>query len=192
MRIPSLSINQIYHVYNRGVNKRNLFENASDFKRFRDGFVSLNSSKNKEEKLVTILAYCLMPNHFHLLLEQCVEKGVSKFLHKLCTSHARYFNTKYDRTGALFNPKFKAKHVDTQGYYYQISKYIHRNPIDLYLGNDEAEGQKFVRSYKWSSFRTYLEKRDEDFVDKRIMEDFGDISEYVAYVFSDPLLLSPT
>src|SRR3989338_752931 len=187
MRSPILSTKEFYHVYNRGVNKRNIFQNVKDYKRFLTALSLLNTNshsihalngskshqQNEDDKLVNILAFCLMPNHFHLFLEQRAHDGISKFMHKICMSHAKYFNYYYKRSGALFEPKFKSKHIDNQAYYSQISKYIHRNPLDLFRGDDEKAKRDFLLSYQWSSLGEYIKPRRDNFIDRRVMDDFG-------------------
>lgn len=135
---------EIYHVFNRGVDKRTLFLDAKDLDRFMDGIKIFNTEKvlgslrdasrhsvsgEKEENkgLVEIIAYCINPNHFHLLLKPKTEGGLKKFMHKLSMSYSKYFNTKYKRTGALFQGKFGAKHVDTNEYLLHVSAYINLN-----------------------------------------------------------------
>jgi len=201
MRTPSLSTHELYHVYNRGVNKRDLFQSEQDYWRFLNLLRILNTSENRNNsleksklrqqflptpgnQLVNILAFCLMPNHLHFLLEQCVDDGISKFMHKICMSHAKYFNITNKRTGALFEPKFKSKHVKTESYYSQISKYIHRNPLDLCQNRDEIAKRTFLLDYKWSSLHAYLNTQSNDFVDKRIMDEFRDPNEYLKFIFS--------
>lgn len=176
MRLPQLSTNEIYHVYNRGVDKRDLFNQEKDYLRFIRCF---SLFKNP---FVNILAFCLMPNHFHLLLEQCVEDGITKFLHKLCTSHAMYFNLSYDRNGALFEPKFKAKHIHNESYYSQISKYIHLNPLDLFIGLSCRNKYDLLLNYPWSSLPAYLGQKHPDFLDTRIIDEFQGPEDYLAFL----------
>lgn len=161
--------NAYYHVFNRGVEKRVIFDSNGDYNRFLQtiNFYRLYPTPRKlsthldfnfppipknfeQEPLVKILCFCLMPNHFHLLLQQLQDGGVSEFMRRLADSFTRYFNVKNDRVGALFQGKFKAKIVETDEYLLQVSKYIHRNPLKL--SGDKRE----LREYKFSSYPGYL------------------------------------
>ena len=162
---------EYYHVYNRGVDKRVLFYDAADHHNFLQRLYILNNTdpisirdikKSKDdiyaherhEPLVSIGAYCLMPNHYHLLLTPCTDGGVSTFMRKLGTSYSMYFNSKYERTGTLFEGKFKAKHADTDEYLKYLYAYIHLNPAKLSpTGTDAAT---FVTQYTYSSLPDYL------------------------------------
>jgi putative transposase len=143
---PPLVIKEIYHVYNRGNDKRKVFLDKKDHERFvallylSNGTTSVHISNHqgstlmelleleKGEPLVDIAAYCLMPNHFHLLLHQKVDGGISKFMQKLTTGYTMYFNTKYKRSGTLFQGKFKSRHAGEDRYLKYLLSYIHLNP----------------------------------------------------------------
>ena len=133
MAIRKITFNQndYYHVYNRGTDKRKIFLDKGDIYYFFDSiqicnsiekFSNRGSSKNsrkinisktkKSGKLVSIVAYCLLPNHYHFILKEETEGGISKFMQKLGTSYTKFFNNKYERTGVLFQGKFKAKEID--------------------------------------------------------------------------------
>ena len=107
MRNISLSNREIYHIYNRGVDKRNIFLGERGYKRFADSLIVFNNKKNlngrnfndpenfeHEKSLVNVIAYCLMPNHFHLLIRQNGDVKISKLMQKLCTGYAKYFQKK--------------------------------------------------------------------------------------------------
>lgn len=141
-----LAPNKIYHIYNRGTDKRKIFLEHRDYARFlsllylSNGTSSVHISNHqgstlmellsleKGEPLVDIAAYCLMPNHFHLLLKQKVDGGISKFMQKLTTGYTMYFNTKYQRSGTLFQGKFKSKQTGEDRYLKYLLSYIHLNP----------------------------------------------------------------
>ena len=168
-----------YHIYNRGVEKRNIFVDNWDYSRFmetldfyrkspqpqklsdfRRRVISLKKVENQKD-LVKIFAYCLMPNHFHLLVQQMVDRGITDFVSNLANSYTRYFNTKHERIGALFQGAFKAKLVNNDEYLLQLSKYIHRNPDTLLKWKN--------RTYPYSSYRYYLSSErnslcDSDFI----------------------------
>lgn len=116
----------------------------SDFRRGAIRYKKIDS----QEEIVRIFCYCLMPNHFHILLKQVRDGGISEFLRKVTDSYTRYFNTKYKRVGSLVQGPFKAKLIETDEYLLQLSKYIHRNTFPLV----EWEG----RVYPYSSYDYYL------------------------------------
>lgn len=115
---------------------------------------------NKKSEVVSIGCYCLMPNHFHILLTPKVDGGVSEYMRKLGTSYSMYFNKKYDRTGTLFEGRFKAKHASYDEYLKYLYSYIHLNPIKLMPQTDATNTKEltldFLRSYKYSSYQDYL------------------------------------
>jgi len=137
-----------YHVFNRGVDKRSIFEDKNDIYYFFNRLTDLNidavnsrltTKRFKKQgeaiiepnhaKLVSIIAYCLLPNHFHLVLKQESKDGISKFMQKLGTSYTMYFNTKYKRSGSLFQGKFKANLIDGDFGLPILSVYINLNYI---------------------------------------------------------------
>lgn len=123
---------------------------------FRRGLIRLKYNGNQKE-MIRMFAYCLMPNHFHLLIQQLVEGGVTNFLRNIKNSYTRYFNTKYDRIGPLFQGTFKAKLVNSDEYLLQLSKYIHRNPDSLLQWKNKI--------YPYSSYRYYLSSEKSSFCD---------------------------
>lgn len=175
-------IGEFYHIYNRGVEKRIIFQNASDYKRFlallylansdqiiqfRNDFSKISLieilKQDRGNPLVAIGAYCLMPNHFHILLTPLVEGGLSKFMLKLQTGYSMYFNKKNDRSGALFQGIFKSQHINKNEYLMYIYSYIHLNPAKL--KNSEWKTQpksflnhlsKFISEYPYSSLQEYI------------------------------------
>ncbi|OHA26546.1 MAG: hypothetical protein A3C06_03145 [Candidatus Taylorbacteria bacterium RIFCSPHIGHO2_02_FULL_46_13] len=175
---------EYYHLYNRGTDKRETFLNDHDRTRFimllylcntenaldiRELFISGISvtdifNVNRGKLLVKIGAYCLMPNHFHLLVQEFSDKGlgISKFMQKLNTAYTMYFNKKYDRTGALFQGRFKAKHAHTDEYLKYLFAYIHLNPVKLIEPNWKESGiqkmrkaNSFLDGYRFSSYKEY-------------------------------------
>ncbi len=125
---------------------------------FRRGILKIKKMENQTET-VRILAYCLMSNHFHLLVQQLADSGITQFLRKLSDSYTKYFNTKYQRIGPLFQGTFKAKLVDSDEYLLQLSKYIHRNPFELPLKMWEG------KVYPYSSYGYYLSGEKHPFCD---------------------------
>ena len=121
-------------------------------------------SVHRGEPLVAVGAWCLMPNHFHLLIKEITEGGLSKFLSKLQTGYSMYFNMKNDRSGALFQGTFKAEHVDNDEYLKYLYSYIHLNPIKLIQSDwrekgieDIGRAKKFLENYASSSYLDFLE-----------------------------------
>jgi REP element-mobilizing transposase RayT len=173
---------EYYHIYNRGVDKRIIFLNNYDYYRFVLLLHVLNTDKNlkirdllkensfnellnikNNDPLVAIGAYCLMPNHFHILVTPLVKNGISKFMLKLQTSYTMYFNNKNKRAGALFQGVFKSQHLDTDEYLRYIYSYIHLNPVKLKNKDWKNSGQKefkqlkeFIFNYKYSSTGEYV------------------------------------
>src|SRR3989338_2716458 len=156
MRKIQFAEDQFYHIYNRGVEKRNIFNKEWDYFRFLTGLAEFNTTASVDlkllledkyknwpstiikskiwkegEGLVKIHAFCLMPNHYHLFVEQIREGGISAFMHKLAVGYSMYVNKKYERVGPLFQGPFKACLVDNETYLTHLLRYIHLNPVDL-------------------------------------------------------------
>ncbi|MEK9131625.1 MAG: transposase [Patescibacteria group bacterium] len=170
------SIGEFYHLYSRGVDKRSLFDDRYDYDHFikllyvcngEIPFIARNTLKdiflcNRGETTVEIGAYCLMPNHFHILIREKIDGGISKFMQKLLTAYSHYFNKKYQRTGTLFESRFKAKHADTDEYLKYLFAYIHLNPVKLVEPlwkekgiKDGVRAQEFLSQYAHSSYLDY-------------------------------------
>jgi len=177
------SIGEFYHLYSRGVDKRILFDNDTDRLRFvkllfvcnhRESIVFRDLEKNHflkdvfdfpaDQSLVDIGAYCLMPNHIHILMHEKIEKGISMFMQKLLTAYSKYYNTKNSRNGALFDGNFKARHLDNDNYLNYIYTYIHLNPIKLINSKwkekesflDVESAKNFIENYTYSSYSDYV------------------------------------
>jgi len=187
MKKDLLIKNNFYHIYNRGVDKRIIFNNEMDYKRFIFSLFLFNddnqnfiypNKKNldlqitninnmKRKPLIDILQWTLMPNHFHLLVRQREEVGISQFMQKLGTGYTLYFNNKQERTGRLFQGSFKAKLIETDSYLTQLAAYIVLNPIKLIFPNykekkltesEYVQILQFLNDYKWSSYNDYFGK----------------------------------
>ncbi len=171
----------IHHAYNRGVNKENIFLEASDNVAFllRLGILiglpkpsysnlSLHAFRPSD---FDVLGYCLMPNHFHLQIQQKGDVPTSELLHKLCTSYAMYFNRKYKRLGPLWQDTFKAKDVTDDPYLLTLSAYIHNNPAN-------------PDTYVYSSYQDYLGLRESRLCKPAlIMSQFSNsIEQYKSFV----------
>ncbi len=186
-RLINLAPSEFFHVYNRGTEKRNIYLDHTDHERFMQLLyvcntknpISLRDIKkyhqsvydfDRGEPLVSIGAYCLMPNHFHILLMTEIENGISDFMNKVSTGYSIYFNKRYERTGALFQGKFKAQHADSDEYLKYLYSYIHLNPTKLIDPhwkekgiNDAQKSFDFCASFPYSSLVDYLkvDYRDE-------------------------------
>lgn len=158
-----------YHIYNRGVAKQKIFSDPRDHKRLLTTFsfyleqspkTRLSLADKKElriinittpkKPLVEILCYCLMPNHFHLLIKQLKDNGISIFMRRSIDSYTKYYNIKYNRVGPLFQGRFKTVVIETDEQLLHLSRYIHLNPFTSKLADDAA-------NYEWSSYQFYLE-----------------------------------
>lgn len=165
-RILPFVNDEIYHIYNRGSEKRIIYQDRRDYNRFLKSInyyqlegpkpkFSHFSKKNifkpeKAGKIVKILAYCLMPNHFHLLIKQEKDNGITEMLTKLSLSYTKYFNTRHNRVGPLFQGEFKAVHIEDDEQLIHVSRYIHLNPIVSLLVKD-------LGKYEYSSYHEYAE-----------------------------------
>ncbi len=164
MRYYNFAEQEFYHLYNRGNSKQVIFKSESDYDRFKKLLYIANNmhpfvmreldSTNifdieREKQLVNIGAYCLMSNHFHLLITPVIKGGVSQFMRKLATGYSSYFNKKYSRTGGLFEGAYKARWVDSDRYLKYLFSYIHLNP---YQGKNE-EVKNYVDEAKLNAYR---------------------------------------
>jgi putative transposase len=215
-------VDKIYHVYNRGVAKNPICNQEADYWRFLQGLCLFNDNDSatnilwrlernrgrltlnvlkdyiikqgeNRKPLVKILAYCLMPNHFHLLIEEIQEKGITKFMQKLGLGYARYFNNKYNRVGSLFQDKFKNILVDDENYLQQLLIYINvLNPAEFLEPEWKEEGISdikkvldFTEKYNWCTHQEYLYKRNSLIVDRGILgEMFPSQEKYLDLVGS--------
>jgi putative transposase len=184
MRKETFVNDNFYHIYNRGVDKRLIFLESRDYERFLMALYLFNDSNQHDydlakiklrglasckrgESLVDIIHWCLMPNHFHLVLRQREENGISTLMHKIGTSYTMFFNLKHERSGRLFQGTFKAKKVSEDEYFSHLASYVPLNALDLLFpkwkvnGIDKEEIEKaknFLLQYKWSSFADYFGK----------------------------------
>ncbi len=195
--------NEYYHIYSRGVEKRKIFLNRKDYDRFMallyimnqgiqfrtDDFLKNNKNnlqnifkEEKEKSLVSILSYCLMPNHFHLILYEYTEGGISKFMGKLLTAYSMYFNTKYERSGPLFIRPFRSEHIDNESQFMYIFSYVHLNPLSIIEKKwkvngikNKKEAEEFLKKYPFSSYQDFL---GIDRPEKAIL-DFSYVPDYI-------------
>ncbi len=160
----------ILHIYNRGVDKRKVFNTKHDYDRFMYLLYLCNSNSGarvsdalkkktsvfdmeRGNTLVEINSWCLMPNHFHVLISTDDIKKIGKFMQKVMTAYTMYFNKKNARTGPLFSGVFKFKYVTDDSYLEKLLNYIHTNPLELFPGNEGS----MLEKYKYSSLVDVLQ-----------------------------------
>lgn len=200
-----------YHIFNRGVDKRTIFLDPNDRYRFihdlfefndLDAVINVNRrtdggetsiSKKPRKLLVEIIVFCLMPNHFHLILKQKKDNGITKFMRKLGTGYTMYFNKVCQRSGALFEGAFKSRYIDNDEYLIHLSRYIHLNPVELIQPDWKKQGIKdkkaaavFLEDYKWSSYLDYIGKHNYPSVINKefLLAYLGSSEKYKKFVLS--------
>src|SRR3989344_1570985 len=178
----------IYHICNRAIDGRTIFLNDKEYFRAIHDLYEFNDEnpadniyyrtpslksydtpchKIKKDPLIEILAFVLMPNHYHLLIRQLKDGGIVKFMHKFGMGYAKFFNEKYQRVGALFQGPFKAILVERQAHFTHLPFYIHANPLDLKFPTwreqklkNPKKAMEFLENYRWSSFPDYIGKKN--------------------------------
>lgn len=201
-RKTPIAINEVYHVFNRSVAQQPIFITSRNYQRAIDVFTyylysnpplrfSLYNHLPKEQRislfneltkthdpLVQILCFCLMPNHIHFLLKNLKENGISTFMRKFQDSYAKYFNTKSNRTGSLFQHMFKAVRIETDEQLVHVSRYIHLNPTTAYLVEIEK-----LKSYSWSSYPYYVNGISPMYLYKElVLNFFKSVKDYEQFV----------
>ena len=203
MQKPQFVENEIYHIYNRGVEKRDVFMNDKDYFRFIHDLFEFNDEdpvlnvahhfnqksmgvefpyikpeRKPRKLLVEILTFTLMPNHFHLLLRQKKERGIVKFMQKMGAGYTNYFNEKNKRVGSLFQGRFKAVLVNQEAHFLHLPFYIHANPLTLNYGNSTPID--YLETYRWSSYLDYVGIKNFPSVTSRefLLAFFGGTQEY--------------
>jgi putative transposase len=201
MRKVQFANNQYYHIFNRGVDKRDVFVEERDYQRFYLSLTLMNDEKNglmigwrnykeshsnasvdeflrlslsERKKLVEIVSFCLNPNHYHFILEQILDRGIEKFMHRIATGYTRYFNDKYHRSGSLFQGVFKA---------YQMKSNSQLLRMLVYVGcNSEIHGLCSAVDYKWCSFSEYFMKKNKQLCNTKIISShFRNDRDYQGY-----------
>ena|SRR3989344_8253388 len=173
---------ELYHVLNRGVDKRRIFMGHGDRVRFVHDMFEFNDERSanntsrllmndivsrsyERNPIVDIHGWCLMGNHYHLLLSERREGGISDFMRKVNVGYAKFFNEKYKRTGTLFQGRTKKVLVDSDAHFLHILHYIHLNPLDLLKGAGEwrelrvrnaSAALAYLDTYRWSSYQDYI------------------------------------
>lgn len=174
---------KFYHVYNRGDNRELIFLDGQDYLNFLKRLKiiqGLSPTTNSGLRIrpvptesFTILSYCLMPNHFHLLIRQNTDLPIGELINKVSTSYAKYFNARYKRVGNLFQDTFRAKHVDSDSYLTYLTAYIHNNPSEPF-------------NYNYSSLPEYIGTRNGTLCNPEFVLNFfkGNRQEYKKFVES--------
>ncbi len=184
-RFETFAHGEFYHVYNRGTEKRTIFKDVADYDRFIELLYLSNTNApvnvrdirrtqqtiydfDRGDLLVHIGLYCLMPNHFHILLTPNHDDGVQTFMQKLSTAYSMYFNKRYERVGTLFQNRFKARHAKFDEYLKYLFAYIHLNPVKLIQSDwkevgirDTEKAKEYLSTYRYSSLHDYLGERIE-------------------------------
>lgn len=184
---------EIYHLFNRGNEKHDIFIQPRDYRRFKRTlyYYQFQGPKPKfsnfglfnlqffnptpENRLVKVFCYCLMPNHFHLLVQQLKDNGISTFLSQISNSHTKYINTKYNRVGSLLQGTFKSVLVENDEQFTHISRYIHINP--KVAGLVERLDQ-----YPWSSYEEYMHSKGSICSTEEILNYFGSAEKYKQFL----------
>lgn len=174
VRANPLTTGEFYHVFNRGVDRSNVFRNANEYNRFLSTLefyryqethirfsTYLNASPlqastmrddlESSDELISLLAFALMPNHFHLLIKQEKDHGIHQFLFKALNSFAKYINTRRHRVGPLFQGNFQAVRIESEEQLLHVSRYIHINPVVAGMISIET-----LTSYPWTSYPAYV------------------------------------
>ena len=170
-----------WHVLNRGVEKRSIVQDNRDRVRFVQCLYYMNDERSSEnavrdmgdlalgteddrERLVTVHAWCLMGNHYHLLLSENTDGGIGQYTRKLNIGYTHYFNLKYERSGVLFQGKTKRVPITSERQFLYIMPYIHLNPLDFHKETQDWRRQcvakptsalEHITAYRWSSYRNY-------------------------------------
>ena len=207
---------EIYHILNRGVDKRKIFLDKQDYFRFIHDLFEFNDqklvnttfrvfqreagnvlkgrtfnpseSRRKTRKLlIDIHAFCLMSNHYHLLLSERIENGISRFMQKLGAGYVRYFNQKHKRKGTLFENTYKSIFVSKEPHFYHLPYYIHLNPLDIEFPEwregklrNYQKAMEFLNNYRWSSHSDYLGTKNFPSITNRdfLLDVFGGENKY--------------
>jgi len=222
-RKTSLAGGEFYHLYNRGNSRQKIFFDNEDYERFMKLLYICNSIKqinfrddilekkidawdfDREQTIVSIGAWVLMPNHFHIYIispEDGLrgENKITVFMRKVCTAYSKYINTKYNRTGSLFEGRFKSVHINENMQAKYLFSYIHLNPVKLFQKDWRENGIKdkrkaiaFLAKFRWSSYLDYLigNRLEGKLLDQNIFPNyFSTIKDFQKEIF-EWITLSP-
>ncbi|MCR4306268.1 MAG: transposase [Candidatus Daviesbacteria bacterium] len=206
-RTKIYSENSYYHIYNRGVEKRLIFLDQQDYavflhylkeyllpkneKDLREQLSNPNTSYKEKDKIIkllrlnnfadeiTLLAYCLMPNHFHFFIKQTSSQSIDKFMNSLCTRYTMYFNRKHKRVGSLYQGVYKAVSINQENQFIYLSKYIHKQSK---LHSTNLQGQALRGWEQPSSYPEYLGKRKAEWIHpEEILDHFSKTNPNLTY-----------
>ena len=163
-----------YHIYNRGANRETIFREDENYL-----FLLKRLSEQVMKKKISVIAYCLMTNHYHFLLRQDSDAAISELIQAIFNSYSKAFNKKYNRSGTLFEGRFKSIHVDKENYLIYLCRYIHRNPLEADLVDD-------ITHWPYSNYLECIEKRHGKLVDHQFIKSHFDRPElYQEFVAGD-------
>lgn len=184
-----------YHVYNRGVEKREIFLDDKDYQSFLGILRAYLEPEIKRDKTilqgralerirkhslaeeVSLVAYCLMPNHFHLMFQQRTSTAITNLMRRVLTAYSMYFNRRYERVGSLFQGRFKAKEITNDDYLLHLTRYIHRNPLEAKIVKIQN-----LEKFEWSSYPNYLGLVENGWVkSKAILDYFSSVNNQADY-----------
>ncbi len=183
-RVVPLTVGETYHIFNRGAHKQSIFNDEYDLRRFQlllclantstpinlrglktrkgESFAGLFETAKSDKGLVDMLAYTLMPNHFHIVVRQKAVEGVSLFMRKLCTAYSMYFNAKHGHSGTVFEGPFKSSHISTDPYFNWVFAYVHLNAVSMVEPawderkiENPTRAQEYLNRYPFSSYFDY-------------------------------------
>ncbi len=206
VRKTVLATNQSYHVFNKSIENITIFKSTNELERATTSLWYylhkspqipfsryLNLAYKKKinfhnllvdtSRIVQVICYCLMPNHFHLLVRQLEDNGISKYLANFQNSYAKYFNTSKSRKGSLFLGQFKAVRIETDEQLLHVSRYIHLNPLTGYVVKKEDQ----LLDYKWSSLEEFLSNNDKPYQvtnPTEIISRFKNSQDYQDFLFN--------
>ena len=183
----------IYHVYNRGVEKREIFLDEQDYRIFiyyLKIYLTAPDIQSDSPQIVLrlgpefdlyknieLMCYALMPNHFHFLVKQLSEDAITELMRRLTNAYVKYFNDKYDRVGALFQGRYRAVLVDSDEYLTHLSSYIHINPVEIQEFSDPEK----LKKYTFSSYLDYIGKRDTPWIHRNFILNYFEENKFSDY-----------
>ncbi len=216
MRKEKIAPGEYYHIYSRTILNIPEFKDKSNAEKLAQALLIANSTNSSEafqtlrndkdtpfkkiieiiqkgEKMVDVLCYAIMPDHYHLLLREIKEDGISNFIHKCNTSIGKYVNIKNDRSGPLFESRFKSKHINTNEYLLHLSLYIHLNPLDFLVNKNWRkhkllnwrEAKNKLLNYRWSSLSHFLDDNCKNHIisgEEIIKNQFDNKKEYEIFL----------
>jgi putative transposase len=193
--VKTYVVNGVYHIYNRGVEKRKIFLDDRDYDTFLYYLRSYLLPLDKQAKPplgikrlnnftlcneINLIAYVLMPTHFHLMIKQKPEKAITEFMKRLSNGYVEYFNKRYERVGALFQGRYKAVLINDDDYFLHLTRYLHLNPLELF--SKEEQVFTTLRNYQYSSYPDYIGARPSSWLKKdTIMKYFQDTQDKLGF-----------